>query len=151
MPRFKIRDGATLSHHGAVLEGGSIVDLPRRVGAEFPHLVDEVDSSGALVVPTPPWQDSLATAQPHEHVTLLEQGRAAVGAHLVDALARFAESEAALRAIGAEVDAMNAQLADIATALTRIAAPAVSEAIPSSEPKASRKPAAAAPPDAAKE
>jgi hypothetical protein len=74
-----------------------------------------------------------------------------VGARLVDALARFAESEAALRAIGAEVDAMNAQLADIATALTRIAAPAVSEAIPSSEPKASRKPAAAAPPDAAKE
>lgn len=86
MPPFLVRAGAQLAHQGRIYPAGAIVDLPRKIAAEIPHLVDEVDASGRVLDrPLPGWQISLETVRQHERVSILEMELAAATTQLQDA------------------------------------------------------------------
>ena len=73
MIRYRVRDGAILPHHGALLEGGAILELPRHVGEDpaVRHLVQPVDDRG-VVIALPPYDAAIDGFRPHEQVTILK-------------------------------------------------------------------------------
>lgn len=91
MAMYRVREGARVAHAGVVHEAGAILELTRVVGQDIAvaGLVDEVDASGALVVPGP--VDDLERFRSHERVAIL-QGR------LAQARARVSDLEAQLAA-----------------------------------------------------
>lgn len=76
MPRYRVRPGAVLSHQGAVLEEGAVLELTRIV-ADDPSVrgaIEEIDASGLPVLTPPPAiAADIARFKAHEQVTLLEQ------------------------------------------------------------------------------
>jgi hypothetical protein len=91
MPRYRVRDGATVGISGTVHEAGAVVDLSRELAADMAlaALVDEVDAAGNVLPPTPP--DDLARFKTHERVGIL-QGR------LADAQAKVTQIQQLLAA-----------------------------------------------------
>lgn len=89
MPRYKVKPGQALPHGGQLLDAGSIVELPRRVGTDsvVRDFVDEVDAAGELVEPADPGLADLERFRPHEQIGML-------GDLLVSAQARVARLEA---------------------------------------------------------
>ena len=64
MPKYRVRQGARLSHHGKVVEGGTLVDLPLHVATDpaISGLVEKPDGP-KLTVAT---NYDEATLRPHK-------------------------------------------------------------------------------------
>lgn len=98
MPRYRIQDGRQLPHHGQILEGGDVVELPRHV-ADDPavrDVVTEVDEGGnAVLAPAAP--HGLDRFRPHEQITLLQ--------------ARLREAETRVETIKGQIARAEAEMA----------------------------------------
>lgn len=98
MPRYRVRDEATLPVAGTVHEAGAIVELSRELASDMAiaALVDEVDTAGQRVAPTPP--DALARFKVHERVSILQGRLAEAQAKVTQIQEQLAAEEQALEA-----------------------------------------------------
>lgn len=117
MPRYRVHDHAQLPHNGDVLPGGSIIELPRWIGAELSHLVAEVDEAGDLVQPPAAWQIALETARDHERADVLKAERARLVARIAVVDAECTQAAEVLATAQAQHDALREQLSALETAL----------------------------------
>jgi hypothetical protein len=105
-----VKDGAILPHHGQLLEGGAIIDLPRHVGTDpaVCGFVDEIDDAGDPVGGYPiGYEEHLVVLdrfQPHERVTLIRDRMVRERALLERLELDLAEEEATAAAQPAAVD-----------------------------------------------
>jgi hypothetical protein len=121
MPLWKVRANATsFAHLGVPQKPGAIVELPRRIAAEFPHLLDECNAQGELLTtPTPPWAAALEGLPAHENVDVLEHERDTLVAQ-IDELRGIAEertdasttADAALAAAQASLRLLDQRITD---------------------------------------
>jgi hypothetical protein len=82
MARYRVRAGCLLPHHGQILVGGAILELPPHVAEDnvIRDLVEAIDEAGNVLLATAVPHD-FERFRPHEQVTLLE-------ARLYEAVAR---------------------------------------------------------------
>ena len=86
--KYRVRPGAQLAHHGKVLIGGDTVELPQHVALEVRHLIDPVGADGKVkpwpADPVAALAAELATAKPHERISILRMHRDRNAANLAD-------------------------------------------------------------------
>ena len=120
MPTFRVKPNQILPHAGQELAAGTIVELPRFVGQEFPQLVEEVDTNGQVVAPQDPWTLEAARYQQHERRQILERHLEAEQRRLDDAQAIAHRSEQdtaaaqqAAQAVGDGIARITASIANL--------------------------------------
>src|SRR4051794_17569829 len=117
MATYRVKPDQLLPHEGVVYAGGAIVEIPRHVGAELPHLVEEVDASGAVVASREPWEIALEQHRRHEHVGVLTRAKADGERRLADAMAMAARAQAAVDQADAYVQKLRAGVERVTAAL----------------------------------
>lgn len=88
---YRVNDSAILPHDGQLLEGGTLVELPRHVAEDSAvrDLVTEVDEAGnPILAPAEP--HGFERFRPHERVTLLQ--------------VRLAEAQARVKTLQAQIE-----------------------------------------------
>lgn len=96
--KCRVKPGQQLAHGGAVLEGETDVELTAELAYEVRHLVDEVLPTGEVRAigagerAAAELQAALASAKPHERISILETARASVAGDL-DTLDRAIAAE----------------------------------------------------------
>lgn len=83
MGRYRVRPGAVVNHGGALYAHPDELDLPRHVAAELPHLMFEIDVLGEEVV-VDRFDAELASARPHERISMLKAEQMRLRARLAD-------------------------------------------------------------------
>lgn len=108
MPKYRVR--APFRHEGVDLGVGVTVELSRRIAREFPHLVDEVDGAGRVLITGPPaWRQALEGVRDHEKASILAEQRVGLVTN-VETAATLAD-EAATDAKQAAANHLTAQAA----------------------------------------
>jgi hypothetical protein len=120
MPTYRVKPNQLLPHAGTVYEAGAVIELPRHVGADLPHLVEEVDAAGQAVPPADPWTIEAEQYQRHERRQVLARAREAEVRRLEDAQAIADREEAGATAARRAVDSLRAGLQRIDEAMATL-------------------------------
>lgn len=109
----RVKPNCLLPHDGGVLDPNTDVELRADVAYEVRHLVDEVTATGELrpigtaAASEAALKAALATARPHERISLLEAARATLAGDLTKIDAQIAAERKRL-----ETEAKAAEKAD---------------------------------------
>jgi hypothetical protein len=99
--QYRVKPGKELAHDGGVKVGGADVEIRTDIAHEIRHLVDEVQPDGTVKpighaeAEASVLEQELASAQPHERVSILQAARDAVAARLTTLDAAIAAEDKA--------------------------------------------------------
>jgi hypothetical protein len=114
---YRVKTGKVLAHAGEEIQGGADVALLPHVAYEVRHLVDEVQADGTVApigaadAAAAALESALATARPHERISILK-GAHAVSVEQTARLAQLVKDEEARLAAEAKSAAKPAKSAD---------------------------------------